>query len=711
MLLGAALVAVALTLAPAAVEAAPTWLPPTDLSATGRSAKEPAVAVDPQGDAVAVWDRSNGKNLVVQSSIRPAGSAWQAPVALSEEGVASYGPDVAFDAVGNATAIWVREGTGEEFETVIQSSVRLAGSSSWEKPVDLVKGGQSQSVALAVNEAGAAAAVWERFKEGEDALLAATRPSASGAWQTPVRLAAGFGEPAVAIDPAGDAVAAWREIVEGESAVVASYRPAATQTWGAPLLVSFQKKGTESKAPQVAIDGHGNAVAVWEHYNGSIDVVQSAVRPAASGIWQEPVRVSAPGAETLQPKLAMNPQGDAVAVWQHNIGGETVIQAALLPAASGAWQEPVNLSAKEGSAFEAQIAINPRGDAVAVWQRNNGSNAIVQAAVRPAASGAWGEPANLSALGENALEVDTAVDEEGNAVAAWQRSDGTHTIAQSAGYDAAGPLLLGVSIPASGVAGQPLSFSVSPLDAWSAIGSTDWSFGDGTSATGAAVAHTYAAPGTYPVSLSSADVLGNPTTASGSVTIVPRRRRSLAARCAATVHLRREPHAPALPRRQAEHRHLGQEGTAGNELPLRAVDRRQGADPCHHHGARAAPRSQLRGADREAETDARQALHSHAAARHAHPLLGVPGPRHGRVQWSHRPTATGRRFLQGDAHREQRRRPLRACDAELRRRALRAYERAAVVGTGSRRRANSGAQRSGSAPGGVASVTRVATSP
>jgi len=92
---------------------------------------------------------------------------------------------------------------------------------------------------------------------------------------------------------------------------------------------------------------------------------------------------------------------------------------------------------------------------------------------------------------------------------------------RGAGYDAAGPLLRGISIPTSGVAGQALSFSASPFDVWSAIGSTGWGFGDGTSASGVSVSHAYAAPGQYQVSLSAADVLGNPTSTSATITIAP----------------------------------------------------------------------------------------------------------------------------------------------------------------------------------------------
>jgi len=406
VLLAAALAVTAMTLAPAPAKATPSWLPANDLSVAGRNAEAPTVAMDPQGDAIAAWYRSNGKHLIVQSSLRPAGSsAWEEPVNLSAEGVNSFLPQIAFDAAGDATAIWA--GGGEEEEEVIQSSVRPAGAGAWGKPTPLIAGGSSRTPSLAVDEAGSAAAIWERFKGAESAVLVSVRPTAAGAWQKPVKLGEG-NEQAVAIDPEGDALAVWVEFVGEIPVVMGSYRPAATGVWGEPTELSLAAKGQESSAPRVAMDVHGNAVAIWDHYNGTTKVVQSAVRPAGSGIWQEPVRVSAAGAETFEPQLAMNQEGVAVATWAHVIGGgvESIIQAAVRPAGSGAWQEPVSISAKGQSAARSPASIDPQGDIVAVWEHES----IVQGAVRPATSAAWGEPVKLSEEGEEGLETRTAID-------------------------------------------------------------------------------------------------------------------------------------------------------------------------------------------------------------------------------------------------------------------------------------------------------------
>ena len=164
------------------------------------------------------------------------------------------------------------------------------------------------------------------------------------------------------------------------------------------------------------------------------------------------------------------------------------------------------------------MAIDPAGDAVAVWDRPNGSNFIVQAAARPA-GGSFGAPVDLSLAGQNAFDPQVAIDPAGDAVAVWDRSNGANTIVQAAGYDFAGPQLKGLSIPVSGTVRTPVSFGVSPLDTWSGVASTTWSFGDGQNASGAAVPHVYAAAGSYHVSVTSVDGDGNATTATGSITI------------------------------------------------------------------------------------------------------------------------------------------------------------------------------------------------
>src|ERR1051325_6115370 len=105
--------------------AAPAWvLPAPDLSAAGQNASSPQVAIDPAGDAVAVWTRFNGTNTIIQSASRPAGGAWSAPLDLSAAGQNASSPQIAVDPAGNAVAVWTRSnGTNN----IIQTASKPAG--------------------------------------------------------------------------------------------------------------------------------------------------------------------------------------------------------------------------------------------------------------------------------------------------------------------------------------------------------------------------------------------------------------------------------------------------------------------------------------------------------------------------------------------------------------------------------------------------------
>jgi hypothetical protein len=116
------------------------------------------------------------------------------------------------------------------------------------------------------------------------------------------------------------------------------------------------------------------------------------------------------------------------------------------------------------------------------------------------------------------------MDDEGNAVVAWSAHTGVEPTkgfrGTIAGFDGAGPRFTSLDVPASGAAGQSLGFSASALDVWSAVGPPSWRFGDGGSAVGDPVTHSFAA-GAYEVTASAADALGNTTSARRRLSVSP----------------------------------------------------------------------------------------------------------------------------------------------------------------------------------------------
>src|SRR4249919_3941690 len=101
---GGALAAIAAVAAPIAEGAAP-WLSAQGLSTSGAPATDVQIAVNPNGSAVAVWDGQSGANYVVTAAARPYGGTWGAPQPISASLPAPGTPDVAIDGEGNAVAV------------------------------------------------------------------------------------------------------------------------------------------------------------------------------------------------------------------------------------------------------------------------------------------------------------------------------------------------------------------------------------------------------------------------------------------------------------------------------------------------------------------------------------------------------------------------------------------------------------------------------
>jgi hypothetical protein len=505
----------ALAVAAPSAWAAPAWLAQPDLTASGDNASLPAVAMNGPGDIVVAWQRSSGGDVFAQASLRDAGTNSSTPVPLGPAGLSALGtPQAAIDDAGNAIVVW-QQPDGLTLNTIVRAALRPAGGSFGEPVTVSATGTVSIHPHVAMNAAGDAIVVWEHVANSDVVVQAAVRP-AGGAFAAPVDVsAAGLQAPLpdVAIDNAGNATVVWTQTTAAGATAQAATRPAGG-AFAAP--VDLSATGQVSGA-RVGGDGAGETVAVWAHVDAASHwVVQAATRPAGGG-FTAPVDLSVAGRDAVDPQVALDAAGNALAVWSRSDGATGIVQLATRPA-GGSFTAPADVSAAGGEARVPDVAAGPSGDAAVTWQRSDGTNTIVQAAVRPAGTG-FGPVTDLSAPGRDAVAPRLGVDTGGDAIVVWQRSEGTNTNDQAAGYDAAGPQLRGQSIPATATTGTAASYAVSPLDVWSPVGSTQWIFDDGTSASGASVAHDFASPGDHVVAVTATDALGNTTSATRLVTV------------------------------------------------------------------------------------------------------------------------------------------------------------------------------------------------
>ncbi|MGE0027634.1 MAG: PKD domain-containing protein [Thermoleophilia bacterium] len=493
--------------APAA--AAPSWLGTQTLGGADVAAA-PQAAVDAAGDALVAYTDDTG---VVRATSRAAGaaSAWGAPASLGSGTV----PRLAMNAAGRAVVIY-RDAGG-----TVSAAVRDDAAGSWSAPVALTASPVPAGVVLrvALDAAGDAVAVWNT----SGGTIEAAARAAGGAWGATEVLCAACDKPALAVDADGNAVAAWVRGSRGESRI----RPAAPgfvsawggATWATPVNVIPAQ-------PQLAMDGRGTTLMVFRDQGGT--TISAIARPGSGGhfavgaSWSVPQVLSIPGDNVDQPQVVMDSAGDAVVVWRHVTGPATVqaVSRAADDPWSG-WTAPQNLMVTASPVANPQVSANAAGDVAVVWEQATAT--AVMASVRPASAGATGAfPAATELASGATAEVApaVAVDAAGNAAAAW-REDGASTSAvRATAWDAAGPTVSAFTGPASGTAGDLLSFSAATDDVWSPLGAAAaWDFGDGATDSGAGVAHAWSAAGTYTVTMTRADILGNTTTRTRTVTI------------------------------------------------------------------------------------------------------------------------------------------------------------------------------------------------
>ncbi len=425
------------------------WTDPQDLadniSPDGSRAEKPQVAVNDDGEAVLVWrqryDGVSGHFRIFKAEYR--NGQWSAPQDLADN-ISPYAfyadnPQVAINSRGDAVIVWQQYDNGRW--QIFKLECR---NGSWEDPRYPVRlslpGQHAYNPQVAVNDDGDVIVVWQQYNGGSpnrSQIFKAERRN--GLWLRPADLDDNISPdgqnaqfPQVAINSRGDAVVVWQQYDGHYNQIFKSERRNGTWTHpdNADLGDNISPDGQHAYHPQVAIAPGQEAVIVWEQRVSSLR--QVVVVEYRDGSWSDfsyPLPVSQFGRNgNYYPQVAMNARGDAVVAWRQWDGANWQIFRAEYR--DGRWIRPDgpddNISPDGQDASAAQVAMDANGSAVIVWQQSDGGNdQIFRAEYR---DGAWTEPvvldANISPDGQDATVPRVAVGARGDAVIVWQQSDG-----------------------------------------------------------------------------------------------------------------------------------------------------------------------------------------------------------------------------------------------------------------------------------------------
>jgi hypothetical protein len=288
-------------------------------------------------------------------------------------------------------------------------------------------------------------------------------PAVQAEWLPPVDISEpseSAGNPHVVLDSEGNATAVWQRWNGTDTVVESAYRPAG-EGWEAPVDLSEPELEGEvvpgahdAGSPQIVVDRNGNVTVVWERYADTKIVLQSVDRPAG-GSWTEPADIGEVNLGAApEPWIAVDWEGNSTAVWKQ---GE-VIQSAFRPFA-GSWGAPVPLSDDES--FVPQAAMDARGDATAVWMHFDGSRYVVESAYRPE-GGEWESSTVVSQPGEEAGNPHVAIDAKGDALVVWRGESEGHEFVRASYRSVGGAWGQPTNVSSEGEQVQQLRAAVDP---------------------------------------------------------------------------------------------------------------------------------------------------------------------------------------------------------------------------------------------------------
>jgi hypothetical protein len=332
---------------------------------------EARIAVHPNGEATAIWiqtDESDQTSLVVN---RFVANQWAKPNALVAASGTFRSPQIASSANGSAMVVWLQQELGDRRRTW----ATFFNGTAFSLPFNLdIGNGDTFAPQVAMNSKGEAVAVWEKNLANVTRIEA--RSFANGNWffstDTLSNTAIDANSPQVALGDNGQATALWVQQAGAVPSLFASRRDAANK-WATPELLETDDAGRVFQ-PDLSMDALGNATAVWEQQDASTPGLRKDgwANRFSDDKWQGAQKLELNDAgEARVLSVGSDSAGNAIAVWEQLDGTRFDIFSARFNGSQ--WSAPELIERDNaGNAQLAQLAVNPSGRALAVWQQRTG---------------------------------------------------------------------------------------------------------------------------------------------------------------------------------------------------------------------------------------------------------------------------------------------------------------------------------------------------
>jgi Bacterial Ig-like domain len=400
---------------------------PKKIELDSGSAFSPQIAFDAKGNALAVWQQTDGTRYNILANRYVMGTGWGTATLIETDNAGdATSPQIAIDANGNALAVWQQsDGT----HTNIWANRYVVGT-GWGTAtlIETDNAGDATSPQIAIDANGNALAVWQQ-SDGTRTNILANRYVVGMGWGTAALIetinTGSATAPQIAINANGNALVVWQQS-DGTRYNIWSNRYVVGTGWGTAALIETDNAGS-AYSPQIAVDTSGNALAVWDQSDGTRNNIWSNRYVVGTG-WGTATLIETDNNDAGNPQIAVDASGNALAVWEQTDGTRYNIWSNRYVMGSGWGTAALIETDNVDTAFSAQVAIDASGNAIAVWQQSDGTLFNIWSNRYVAGTG-WGTASRVE-IGNvgDSENPQIAVDTNGNAMAVWEETGSTSAI-------------------------------------------------------------------------------------------------------------------------------------------------------------------------------------------------------------------------------------------------------------------------------------------
>ncbi len=397
----------------------------------------PQIVSDGAGGAIMVWvDLRSGTSydLFAQRVDSIGATLWTANgVVISTAVGDQLRPQIAPDGSGGAIIVWQDYLSATNYDIHVQR-VNAAGSVQW------TAGGVAVCTAPDIQESpqivsdgsGGAILVWEDRRSGTRSDVYAQRVNDTGViqWTTDgVAICTVANEqpfPQIAPDGSGGAIVVWQDRRSGANFDIYAQRVDSTGAaqWTTDGLAVSTAAGNQTN-PEIIPDGSGGAIMVWSRGGMNWDIYAQRLDGAGSALWTtNGVAICTAGNNQISPQIVQDGSGGAVIVWNDYRTNPDIYAQRVNGAGAPLWtMDGVAICAAASNQHNPEIASDGAGGAIVVWyDLRSGMNVDVYAQrVSSSGEARWATDgvAICSAIGDQFL-AQIAPNGWGGAIMVWE---------------------------------------------------------------------------------------------------------------------------------------------------------------------------------------------------------------------------------------------------------------------------------------------------